>query len=103
MLDKDSVKKRQKINKGDLFVVSLEENQTTGYQWNFIYGEADFRLVCRSHQPDEQGTLGAGGQADYYFEALSTISNNAVIIADYRRVFEDNPPIETVVMEFSVQ
>jgi len=98
--------KIQKIKKENIFVISLEENQTTGYKWIFTYGQDDFRLICReqSAKTDSNSSLvGAGSQTNYYFKALSSISKNPVLIADYLRTFENNPPIKTIVFEFSAE
>jgi inhibitor of cysteine peptidase len=72
------------------FVVALDSNPTTGYQWEASYDESMFELVERTYKAGEQtggGIMVGTGGVDYLrFKALR--SGEAKITLVYRRPWE---------------
>lgn len=59
------------IDYGKLLTVTLEENQTTGYSWDYAIEGDTIRLAADNYIPaDSEGEeiAGAGGHHDYIFE-----------------------------------
>ena len=53
---------------GELFAVSLEENPTTGYRWDFV-ADRGVEVVSSSYQLRESGGVGGGGVRQFIFRA----------------------------------
>ncbi len=88
-----------KLNKGQILVVALEANPSTGYTWEVA--ELDNNTLRQMGEPafkPESSAIGAKGTMTMQFEALNTGQTALKLI--YHRPWEkDVPPINT----FSVQ
>lgn len=91
---------------GEQFIVKLESNATTGYQWG-ITGSLDPKVVKKVKSlyiPSKtSGNIaGAGGVEEWTFQAVA--KGKAVIKMGYARSFEKNvPPIQSVSFNVTVQ
>lgn len=82
------------VEKLDIFELSLAENPTTGYRWEF---KSDGEPVCKLVSTEfdtSSGGVGRGGTRRWRFQVVGT--GAATIELAYRRVFEpDKPPAKT--------
>jgi len=83
---------------GDLLVVTLDSNATTGFTWNLsgISNETVIEKISDEYiaPPEQNGVVGQGGQEKWTFEAL--VEGTADISMEYTRSWEDPPvPAET--------
>ncbi len=89
---------------GESFVIQLEENPTTGYEWTVtisdenIVKKTDDQYTTESRDED---IVGAGGVHTYTFEALKEGSTQITFV--YERSFEENSAVETVVFNITVK
>lgn len=91
------------VSPGEQFVIRLESNHTTGYQWR-LAGSLDQSVVMllgsRYQAPD--GPLGAGGEERWTFLAVGR--GDARLSFDYVRPWEPGvPPVRTAVFAVSVR
>jgi inhibitor of cysteine peptidase len=56
------------VKLGENFVVSLEENSTTGYTWDVLYDNSYLHLIKKDHQKASD-LIGAGGIIGFTFQA----------------------------------
>lgn len=70
------------------FIIALDSNPTTGYDWEASYDENMFSLEKEEYNPDEKepGLVGAGGTQYYQFKALKT--GETEITVTYKRSWE---------------
>ena len=82
------------VAKLDTFELSLAENPTTGYRWEFkSKGEPVCRLVSTQFDASS-GSVGTGGTHRWRFQVVGT--GVAAIELAYERSFEaDKPPAKT--------
>jgi predicted secreted protein len=91
---------------GEQFIIKLESNATTGYQWA-ITGSLDPKVVKKVKSvyiaPKTSGNIaGAGGVEEWTFQGVA--KGTAVIKMGYLRSFEKNvPPIQSVSFNVTVQ
>jgi inhibitor of cysteine peptidase len=80
---------------GDVILLSLEGNPSTGYGWNVVQGApAVVRLIGEPSFTLASDALGAGGTLTYRFEAQG--ASETTLELAYARPFEpDTPPLET--------
>jgi inhibitor of cysteine peptidase len=80
---------------GDIVLISLEGNPSTGYSWNVVQGDlAVVRLAGEPTFAPASSALGAGGTLTYRFEAQDT--GQTTLELAYDRPFEpDTPPLQT--------
>ncbi|MCK5849226.1 MAG: protease inhibitor I42 family protein [Caldisericia bacterium] len=72
-VDAESTELKYEMVVEDTFTVKLEENATTGYEWNFTIADADvLELVTDSFaKPDsENGMVGEAGEHTWVFKAI---------------------------------
>ena len=70
---------------GETFVVALEGNPTTGYQWELSEGDEQFRLVEKDYaQPGP--AIGAATKERFVIKALK--SGSAKLTFKYKRPWE---------------
>lgn len=76
------------IDKGNKFIIKLDENRTTGYQWKFSNssGEHLIKLIRKKHIPSKSKKLGAGGQVKLLFKAIG--KGNTILPLVYVRPWE---------------
>jgi inhibitor of cysteine peptidase len=82
----------QTINAGvnQEFVIALDSNPTTGYNWEEKHDAAMLNLVENKYEPDKKaaGLVGAGGTQYFQFKALKTGSTE--ITLTYKRPWESS-------------
>ncbi len=83
------------IEEGELVVLELASNPTTGYDWDLI--EIDPAILSQVGDVDYKADsmlIGSGGVNTYIFEAVASGSTRLKLI--YRRSWEiDAPPMQT--------
>jgi len=74
---------------GQEFIIALDSNPTTGYNWEVIYEEDILSLEEEEYDPDEKaaGLVGAGGTQYYHFKALKT--SETIIVVTYKKSGEE--------------
>ena len=102
-LDANDNGRRIELEKGQVLVITLESNPTTGYRWEVVefeepilqqMGGAEFKVS----DPREPPPPGTGGWETFRFEATSA-GQMALNLVYHRPWEEDVDPLET----FSVQ
>ena len=89
------VDREYNLSKGDVFVIRLVANPSTGYQWSIREGlEKDcLELLDQSYQPAERSTdkprLGAGGTQIYRFKGKA--AGKTVLKLVYQRPGKKDP------------
>jgi len=76
-------------NVNEEFVIALDSNPTTGYNWEESYDEAMLKLVESKYEMGkqaEEGMVGAGGTQYFRFQALKT--GTTEITLTYKRSWE---------------
>ena len=71
------------------FVITLDSNPTTGYNWEEDYDVGMLKLVESKYEPGkqaEEGMVGAGGTQYFRFQALKT--GTTEITLTYKRSWE---------------
>ena len=80
----------QTINVGvnQEFMIALDSNPTTGYNWEEKHDAAMLSLVDSKYEPDKKaaGLVGAGGTQYFQFKALKT--GKTEITLTYKRSWE---------------
>ena len=76
------------VNQGDLIVIRLAENLTTGYGWELEAVDSKVLELLDSDYSEDRGELmGSGGTRTFRFQAESP--GNQQIQLGYRRPWED--------------
>lgn len=82
-----------KAKVGDEFVVALEANPTTGYEWTAA-DNPDVTFVSSKQVQPSNGMMGAPGTQRLTFRA--TKAGTTTLVLNYARSFEpDVPPVQT--------
>ena len=70
------------------FIIALDSNPTTGYNWEESYDDSMLSLPEKEYKPDEKaaGLVGAGGTQYFRFKALKT--GKTEITVTYKRSWE---------------
>ena len=78
------------------FIIALDSNPTTGYDWEESHDDSLLSLVDDEYKPDEKaaGLVGAGGTQYFRFKAIKTGQTEITLV--YRR------PWETEILEQKV-
>ncbi len=78
-------------NVGNEFIIALDANPTTGYNWNEEYNDKLLELTSKEYKPDEKaaGLTGAGGTQYYRFQARHI--GSVEIKFAYQRSWESAP------------
>lgn len=78
------------------FIIALDSNPTTGYDWEESYDDSMLSLVDDRYEPDEkaEGLVGAGGTQYFQFKALKAGQTEITLV--YKR------PWETEILEQKV-
>jgi predicted secreted protein len=78
-------------NVGHEFIIALDANPTTGYNWNEEYDDTLLELISKEYKPDEKaaGLTGAGGSQYYRFQAKHI--GNVEVKFTYQRSWESAP------------
>jgi len=72
------------------FIIALDSNPTTGYDWEESHDAAMVKLVEKKYRPDEKaaGLVGAGGTQYFQFKALK-VGKTSITFA-YKRPWEED-------------
>ncbi|MDD5093552.1 MAG: serpin family protein [Dehalococcoidia bacterium] len=97
--------KEIKVKVGQLILVALASNQTTGFKWELISNSDEEVLQKTSYRYEgpkttEPPALGAGGKEVWTFKALK--EGTSTISMAYSRPWESVPPAETFVLPIQV-
>ena len=87
-----------KTTAGKEFVITLDANVTTGYEWQLTKPIDDslIKLVHSEYVPDKTGLVGSGGKSIWTFKAVR--SGKTQISFKYIRPWEkDIPPVKEAV------
>jgi len=95
MSDMKKTHRSIQVRNGEPFVIDLEANPTTGYQWNPSFPAGKLRLVQRVAVP-ASAHLGTAGVERFTFEALE--SGEVEIRFDYKRAWEASPIQQQIVL-----
>lgn len=78
------------------FVIALDANPTTGYDWEESYDGNMLRLVEKKYNPDEKapGLVGASGTQYFRFKTLKT--GKTEITVTYKRPWETESAAQIV-------
>ncbi len=94
------------LQTGQVLVISLDSNPTTGYSWTVIH--VDPAILAQQGEPEYQQTpsqetlVGAGGTETYRFKAVGT--GQTILTLGYWRSFEpDVAPINTYTLQVNIQ
>ena len=82
---------------GEEFVITLNANSTTGYEWQLANTIDDslIKFVGSKYVPDKTGLIGSGGKSIWTFKAFR--AGKARIFFKYIRPWEkDTPPAKEV-------
>jgi len=91
------------LHKGDMLVITLDGNPTTGYQWEMLPNTDGFVEVQGEPDYKSGGNLvGSSGQYSFSIKAVSEGSTR-VDLKYYRSFETDIPPIQTFSVEISVK
>lgn len=84
---------------GDRFYFDLDENITTGYEWEYSCDDRDVEVTLEHVREivDDGFLCGAGGKASVRVRALPGFRGPATINFSYRRKWE-----KTAIREFSI-
>ena len=93
-----------KTTAGKEFVITLDANVTTGYEWQLTKPIDDslIKLVHSEYVPDKTGLVGSGGKSIWTFKAVR--SGKTQISFKYIRPWEKNiPPVKEAVYIVDIQ
>ena len=93
-----------KTTAGKEFVITLDANVTTGYEWQLTKPIDDslIKLVHSEYVPDKTGLVGSGGKSIWTFKAVR--SGKTQISFKYIRPWEkDIPPVKEAVYIVDIQ
>lgn len=86
---------------GEEFVILLESNPSTGYEWSVTDQPPEIRLVSQRYDPPAEQIPGRGGQEEFRFEAREP--GRATLELTYAQPFEpDVPPVKTATFELRI-
>lgn len=91
-------------NQGDMIVVALPANPTTGFQWDVVSEGDVLRQSGESEyipdEPPDSLVDGAGGTAIFRFEAAG--AGSAELALEYHRPWEEDDPIDLFAVTVTV-
>jgi len=94
------------VNTGDVFAISLESNQTTGYSWSVAESQDNAKLSILNmeymQKPNEGKVVGTGGVEVWRFKAIS--SGTVKLNFYYSRSWEkDQTAAKTIVYSVTIK
>lgn len=94
-----------RIFSGQLLILTLESNPTTGYSWELAeFDEAVLKLKLYKYVPHEHapGQMGVGGEKTWYFQAQS--QGSATLHLEYARSWEEGvEPAKTFTVQVTAR
>lgn len=88
------------VRYGENFVIQLESNPSTGYQWNANYDISYLKLVSRTYQP-YNSLVGSAGLERFEFQPVGR--GQTTINFDYRRSWETVAPLQKQTYQVIIQ
>jgi len=82
------------VKLGSTLKVKLKGNPTTGFTWNNVTRGHGLKLLGEITHKAGGRALGAPGMSTATFQAMKL--GKSELVLEYRRVFEDKPPLNTV-------
>jgi inhibitor of cysteine peptidase len=76
------------VPKGESFVIELESNPTTGYDWELQFDQDKIKDLDRQYVPAGED-VGGGGKKRFVLQAVK--SGDASVRAIYKRAWEREP------------
>lgn len=78
------------------FIIALDSNPTTGYNWEESYDDSILSLIEKKYDPGEKapGLTGAGGTQYFRFKAIK--EGKTQIIVTYKRPWETESATQVV-------
>lgn len=76
------------IGIGEQFIIALESNPTTGYEWEVDFDESLLELARSDFTPAKTGLTGAGGEQTFTFEGLK--AGKTEVTLTYKRQWEQD-------------
>ena len=91
-----------KVSVDQEFIIALDSNPTTGYDWEESYDNSILTLIDDEYNPDEKaaGLVGAGGTQYFRFKALKT--GDTEITLAYKRSWETEV-LETRIFDIEIK
>ena len=85
------------------FIIALDSNPTTGYDWEESHDPYKLILVEKKYEPDEkaEGLVGAGGTQYYRFKALKKGDTKVNLV--YKRAWEEEEDVRETVFKVSIE
>ena len=80
---------RIEIGVGEQFVIPLESNPTTGYEWMVDFDESLLKLAQSDFTPAQSGLTGAGGEQRFTFKK-GVKTGKTDITLTYKRQWEQD-------------
>ena len=80
---------RIEIGVGEQFVIPLEPNPTTGYEWMVDFDESLLKLAQSDFTPAQSGLTGAGGEQRFTFKK-GVKTGKTDITLTYKRQWEQD-------------
>lgn len=93
-----------KTTVGKEFVITLDANATTGYEWQLAnpIDNSLIKFVNSEYVPDKTGLVGSGGKSIWTFKAVQ--AGKAQLPFKYIRPWEkDAPPVKNAVYIVNIQ
>ena len=100
----DDITNTIKTAVGKEFVITLDANATTGYEWQLANPTDDslIKFMRSEYVPDKTGLVGSGGKSIWTFKAVR--SGKTQISFKYIRPWEkDIPPVKEAVYIVDIQ
>ena len=81
-----------RVESGDRLFMKLEENRTTGYQWDAKCDDSDVDVTIEHLAPkSDEGLAGAPGKADVTIRVHRGYDGPSAITFSYKRPWEKEP------------
>lgn len=79
---------RIEIGVGEQFVIALESNPTTGYEWKVDFDETLLKLAQSDFTAPRTSLIGAGGEQRFTFKGVKT--GKTEVTLTYKRQWEQD-------------
>ena len=76
------------IGIGEQFIIALESNPTTGYEWEVDFDGSFLKLRQSDFTPAKSGLTGAGGEQRFTFEGVK--AGKTEVALTYKRQWEQD-------------
>jgi len=89
------------VKKDEEFLISLEANLTTGYQWNVDFDNYYIELVDVSYDSENSELIGSGSMEVFKFKALQ--EGDVDLTFSYLRSWEEKAPIKKASYKITIK